>query len=208
MRRALPPCPRPGPPSAALRWWLTAPHALALAIRSAMQGMLNGGELPEHMDMEQMMAGMGGMGGMAGDRMPALEGRDWDDYKVTAMEDADVGKTFDCTGGKGEMMKTLLEAGQRDDFDNPTDLWEVRSARGGASEGERVLSAWRPAHRLFLAGRRLCGLETPPFPPQSRTFAHTLPQRAPPSFPLESQAHQHESHTHTHTFPQPPPAPI
>eukprot|EP00967_Tisochrysis_lutea_P012387 scaffold13898_cov30-Tisochrysis_lutea.AAC.2 len=83
------------------------------------------------MDMEQMMAGMGAMGGMGGGGMPALEGRDWDEYRVTSLEDADVGKIFDCTGGKGLITKKLLEAGERNDFDNPADGWEVAVAFTG-----------------------------------------------------------------------------
>lgn len=126
-----------------------------------MQGVLEGGELPEHMDMEQMMAGMGAMGGMGGGGMPALEGRDWDEYRVTSLEDADVGKIFDCTGGKGLITKKLLEAGERNDFDNPADGWEVRPYSGSASlelSASLLLPHIRP--KSYRAGG--CCLHWPP----------------------------------------------
>ncbi len=90
-----------------------------------MQGMLDGNQLPEHIDMEQMMGGMNAMG----DNVPGIQGQDWDEYKVTALEPGDVGKTFDCSAGKRQMTKTLLVAGKYADFDNPTTLWVVRAAR-------------------------------------------------------------------------------
>ena len=62
-----------------------------------MQGMMGMGGMPGMGDMQDMMGGGMGMDGMHG--MPGMGATDFDEWKLSAIEKSDVGKTFDCSRG-------------------------------------------------------------------------------------------------------------
>ena len=92
-----------------------------------MKGMMPPGAMENMMGMESMMG--------AG----SLEGRDWDEYKATAMNESDVGKTVDASAGKGELMKTLVKAASIGDVDNPRDGSELVLTYKGVIHNSRVV---------------------------------------------------------------------
>lgn len=53
------------------------------------------------------------------------QGRDWDDYKVSAMDEADVGKTVDASAGRGDLTKTLLKPAAPAEVENPREGYEL-----------------------------------------------------------------------------------
>jgi hypothetical protein len=75
------------------------------------------------------MGGMGGMGGFGMDNQMddgmgmGMGGRDFDDWKTSAVTKEDVGKTFDCSGGTKHVQKKVIEAGEG--YQNPREGWEV-----------------------------------------------------------------------------------
>lgn len=110
-----------------------------------LQNHLGGGE-----DMDEMMNNLGnGMGG-----------QDFDEYKITAVEPNDVGKTFDVTQGKQQAMKKIIAAGQN--FENPRKPWEVEICYSGSLEDGTVFDgefATTPRIVPVGSGLLVAGLE-------------------------------------------------
>ena len=99
----------------------------APAVRAGDQGFGSPGGTPGGaMPPGGMPGGMpGGFGGMGMDGMDGgIGGVDFDEWKTTACELRDVGKTFDCTQEKSnKVTKKLLAAGVG--YDNPRKGWEA-----------------------------------------------------------------------------------